>query len=269
MAARFNHITSVVIIIGALVCTMLSSTSLQLHAQTPAPTPDPEIVSLRATVQAQQGRIDLLQGDVTLARGEAKNEAAAVANEVGRTNNAVESRLTPITILGIIATVLGIGSVIGAVTGYLGLRQRVLVYAEQAIKKKFDDELNERFARINPGNVPMRGPRYGFDEAWASLQRLGFQNVQPYDQLDASCLSGCVLVPFTKDPTKDPGEADAFRRFLDANIAKLDKTAVGYVIYTPYRVPEDIIARFPIITYANSIVTLGTNALTIARSVIR
>ena len=123
-------------------------------------------------------------------------------------------------------------------------------------------DLTDRFRQVDPGQVLVKIPRSKFDKERLRLERLGFRQFERYDQFGQGCLSGCVVIKLT-DPAIDPSDLNAFNDFLDAS--SLDEEKVHYLIYTDGRVPPETFRKFESMTYANSIVTLANNLLTLAR----
>lgn len=254
-----THTRGAVRLISLWALAALCMNPLPTQAQAPAPTLDPQMLAVQATAQAQQLEIDRLNQELELGQRELDMAQEKVSDEMrvarSEINVDVDKRLWPITIVAAVVAILGFGTLL---SGYSKLQ----AHLDRLVK----NELAFRLRRVDPTNVTVHVPKHGFDEMRKSLELMGFERFEPYDQVDETCLDGCVIVHFTVDPKTDSREAEAFGQFLDTHYPTLGR--VGYVIYiTDGIVPRDILRRYSIITYANSIVTLGANTLTVARMI--
>jgi hypothetical protein len=196
-------------------------------------TPDPAVVNLQAQVSTQATQIANLESQVD-------NEIRELRIEV-RENDLL-------------------WKVVAAAIPILGLPTVLVVckYVRDKAKKLIDKAIY----KVDPVNAVIHVPGSGFDQELQHLKWRGFYKFRPYQWLDNTCLEDCVVVV-----AKNEDDISNFRAFLEKYSPDSEK--VAYVIYTQLRVPPDIVDDFPNITFANSIVTLGTNLFTIARSLIK
>jgi hypothetical protein len=133
--------------------------------------------------------------------------------------------------------------------------------------------VSEHFNQVNPGKVPIyvhdNIPRR--EDLFELLKRMGFEKVTPFGEWkELGTLEGCIVYRFlkgTSTPDWMSPDEEPFLEFLKAQFP-LDAAHVGFVIFTPpsVRGSDAVTEAFPTITYANSVATIATNALTIARS---
>jgi len=210
-----------------------------VHAETnqsPIPTaiPDPAIVTLQTQVYAQATQVANLEQQVD--------------NQIGELRVEVREKYLPWTIVAAVLAILGVPATVWGVSKY----------AREKIKKQIDQAIYG----VDPVNVTIRVPQSDFDHEKQHLERLGFYKIHPYQVLDNTCLEGCVVVVVRSE--QDITDFRAFVREYSPNPKK-----VAYLLYTTkLRVPEDIVDDFSNITFSNTILTLGTNLFTIARSLI-
>jgi len=256
-----------------------------LKAQGPLPTPD-AVGALQATVQAQQNQIDALEKS-------AQNANTAIELNKRAMNADVNDQLWWVRLAGIALALIGVSSVVVFYQKYKSVEKSLLEKMEASLNQRADaiqanlnrkldeteklleveadrriqkaqEQFSERLRYINPADVRLHVPHQNFQAELETLQVLGFRNIQTYVKLDGTCLNDCVIVHFTQDPKDDMSETDALMAFLDEY--KPEPGKVGYLIYIKQgRVPDRVMEKFPVITYANSIVTVDMNALTLAR----
>ncbi len=165
-----------------------------------------------------------------------------------------ESQKTTQTTITIASLVVAVFAALGiSVTAY-----NVFKYAREQSQKLIDKAIY----KIDPASAIIRVPRDAFTTELKHLRWRGFHKTREYKYLDESCTEDCVVVVAKTDQ-----DITDFRAFLQQYKPGVEK--VAYVIYTQLRVPPDIVSDFPNITFANSLVALGTNVYTIARSLIR
>jgi hypothetical protein len=228
-----------IIAVGSLIRPALAERHPRGQYQTtpspvPTATPDLRVATLQAQISAQATRV--------------ANQEKQVDNQLDELRIKLEKKYQPLTIMAAVAALLGIpGSALG-----------IYKYVYDKTKKLID----KKIYAVDPVNAIVRVPQTGFDEELEHLKWRGFYKLRFYRYLDNTCLEDCVVVN-----VEDEQDIEDFRAFLEKYSP--DPKKVAYVIYTKKRVPPDIVEVFPNITYANSIVTLGTNLFTIARSLIR
>jgi hypothetical protein len=200
----------------------------------PTATPDLRIATLQTQVSAQSTQV--------------ANQEKQFDNQLNELRIKLKKKYQPLTTIAAVAALLGIpGTALG-----------IYKYMYDKTKKLID----KKIYAVDPVNAIVHVPQNEFDEELEHLKWRGFYKFRFYQYLDNTCLEDCVVV-------KVEGRKDIedFRAFLEKYSPDPEK--VAYVIYTKERVPPDIVETFPNVTYANSIVTLGTNLFTIARSLIR
>lgn len=230
-------ITGLTMVIMTLILFMLvAPTSLAdsevAQNATPAAPPDPAVPTLQAQIEAQATQVAFLEQETDTQLSELRLEI--------RERDFLR-RMTAAVIGGI----LGV-----PITAFF-----VLKHSRKTIKKRIDQAIY----RLDPTNATLRVPDRDFDLEENHLRGLGFYDIRPYWTLGSSCVEDCVIVPI-----EDEEDIVGFRAFLKHHSP--DPAMVGYVLYTKQRIPPDIVDDFPNITFSNSIVTLGTNVFTIARS---
>ena len=219
-SSPFCHslIRALILLFAVLVVAI--SRPIAIKAQ--APTPEPTLAALQATVQAQENKIERVKLDV-------------------------DEKYLPLTV---VASVLGILGIVSPFVAYRYFRNQAKKMIDKAIYK------------IDPVNAIVHIPASGFEREAKHLKLRGFYKLRTYRTLDNTCLEGCVVVRIeTEDDITD------FRSFLQKYCPKEDK--VAYVLYTQMQIPSNIVNDFPNITFANSLMTLGTNLFSIARGLIR
>lgn len=174
---------------------------------------------------------------------------------------------------------LGVAVIFGAAIGFIGAKELVRTTADKIVTTRITERLN----RVDPSGMRVYVHNNLFNQAdsykqallYDVLQRLGLKP-EPFGTLnDLTDKIGCVVYGFKPDtetppgdrrtPTKSPDEAP-FVEFLK-NLGRQRADTMGFVIYSPFpvQVSDDVPSAFPIVTYANTVVTIGTNVLTIAR----
>lgn len=231
-----------VLLVALFALFLLSSISVfgeAIHAQpqaTPTATPNPTVSALQAQVVTQATKVAILEDTVQL--------------QIDKLEFEITKKYLQWTIVfGVLAS-LGIPLSIGA----------TLKYARDKAKEAIDKAIYY----VDPSNAVVHIPKDGFDREKDYLKLFGFHKFRTFAYIDNTCLRDCVVVvPQNKQ------DIDDFRTFLRKHKPELSQ--VAYLIYTIHlteRVPPNIVDDFANITFANSLVTLGTNMFTIARSLI-
>jgi len=210
-----------------------------VHAETnqsPIPTaiPDPAVPTLQAKIEAQATQVADLEQKTNSQIRELRVE--------------IKEKYLPWTIATAVLGTLGIPATAWAISKYA--------------RKKMKAKIDQAIYQVDPVNAIIHVPSSEFDQEMQHLKWRGFYKFRPYRVLDNTCLEDCVVVTI-----KDEQDIADFRAFLGRYSPDPEK--VAYVLYTRQRIPSDIVDDFPNITFANSVVTLGTNLFTIARSLIR
>lgn len=166
--------------------------------------------------------------------------------------------------IGLIQSVVGI---LGLSIVYKWIKDRI----EQEVKRRITDQ----FGRVDPTLVPV----YVQDTVpsrkalFALLGRMGFDTPTPFARLEElSPANGCIVLFFSAPPegsahgTPSPDEAPLLT-FLKTPPIPMSE-AVGFVVYTAPKVvgSPTLLGAFDTLTFANTVVTIGTNVLTVARS---
>ena len=191
---------------------------------------------------------------------------AALESEVAQLRDSQGSAPRSEPFSGVIKTILTFVGFGGGLAGLVWIKKQVSTGVQRLVTNEFN--------RVNPGAVPIYVcddlPKR--DTLFDMLKRMGFENRKPFAKLsELTSLAGCYVIPFSATPDGKPGTSPdeaPFVEFLKSRSPR--ETEVGFVIFTPSSVrgSDKVTDAFPTITYANSIATIGTNVLTIARSLV-
>lgn len=183
-------------------------------------------------------------------------------------------------------SVLAFAIAITAALSILGAKPWIIDKAVEKATAEVAVRITDHFNRVDPTGIPVHvhsglfGPEESFkqDLVYQVVRQLGLEP-RPFHSLnELKTKVGCVVYGFK--PEKNGPEASGtpskgsptspdqapFVEFLK-ELGRQRADTMGFVIYSPYpiQVSDDVPSAFPIITYANTVVTIGTNVLTIAR----
>jgi hypothetical protein len=246
--------------------------------QTGAPTSPPAPAAAAAATPDFAPTLEALR-DQGLAL---QTETARLAKDLELSNRelAVEARAREIGDFWpmLAAAVLVVGALFGAIGTWAWMRRTLASRAEELV----DREISRRWGEIDPTDTAVflprnMGPHQGL--IGDLLTRLGFSRQRFYDQgqllaeglgaLKGLADANCVIL-YAVGSEQEPGkwrEEDAFLAMVVKNPPAPDH--LGYLIYTDGRVHigPRVLEAYPLITYSNMPTTVGTNLMTLARSV--
>ncbi|MCI0626819.1 MAG: hypothetical protein L0387_35090 [Acidobacteria bacterium] len=207
-------------------------------ASSPA-TPDPTVVALQSTVEAQTDSLDDLNRKLELSERELTIVRDEMTFQVNRQ----------------LSVWAGIFVVVTFALTFLGFRS----YRE--LKTLYYDTMRETLQKnlyqLDPTFLPILIPEQGFDDELARIRLSGLKNIQPYQYLGKATCNGVVIV-------RAAGKQDEelFTTFIQHYHPKPEQAA--YILYSPAQVHKVSIETFKL--YNN--LTVATNPTALARAIL-
>jgi hypothetical protein len=256
------------------------------------PTPEQPSTEVAAATPALAPTVDL-QATVTILRQDVEaqgTEAAQVNRDLELSNRevaiAVHEKDLEDWLPRLLLIALAVGVFLGAIMGAVGTWPWLKTQISNQIDRTISTEISARWERIDPSGIDVylpndMGAGNSANQIANLLESLSFR-VQWYNQdrlfddgpiaLGPTSDPICVLIFAAKNVVRiDPENRTWWddTRFVEM-IEKYppNQHSLGYLIFTEgdLRIHPMVAEKYPLVTYANLPTTVGTNLMTLARS---
>ncbi|HUT61312.1 MAG TPA: hypothetical protein VNA25_25975 [Phycisphaerae bacterium] len=149
------------------------------------------------------------------------------------------------------------------VMGFVGLAGVIAAWRiVQWAKARTRQAIEKAIYAVDPTCRAVLIPGEGFEDERQRLSALGFDDLKPYDSIEATSLTGLLVCPVEND-----SQVEGLARILEKR--KPDPKRLGCVLYTTRHIQQEAVERLqeicPNVTFANSAATLANALLVVGR----